>query len=198
MLGSVCAAHQESVWDPEKKQSGVSSCGDSTRGCRTRSFSDDYANVELVSLRSFVYLPSSPEPFTTPRANDERCFCSQRSFEEEAASRDPPPMQVLASSVESAGCTCVHSATGQPNSRLQGLQSSRNVFEIPKLAGDQSNWQSLCSRGGFSLDDEIAMPAGTCAWMPLVLVVLIFDLFGSLREDIFDARVCMMSHRRDV
>ncbi len=35
------------------------------------------------------------------------------------------------------------------------------------LAGDQSNWQSLCSRGDFSLDD------GTCAWMPLVLVVLI-------------------------
>jgi hypothetical protein len=62
---------------------------------------------------------SSLEPCTTPRATDERCFCSQRSFEEEAASRDPSTMQILASSVESAGCTCSHSATGQPSSRLQ-------------------------------------------------------------------------------
>jgi hypothetical protein len=29
-----------------------------TRGCRTRSFSDDYADAEVFSLRSFLCLPS--------------------------------------------------------------------------------------------------------------------------------------------
>jgi hypothetical protein len=48
-------------------------------------------------------------------------------------------------------------------------------LESQELAGDQSNWQSVCSRGGFSLDDEITLSAqgGMCLDASCVLVVLI-------------------------
>ncbi len=85
--------------------------------------------------------------------------------------------------------------TGQPSSRLQGLQSSRNSA---LLAGDQSKLAEVCARGGlffFLAEINLVVCGGVYiyiyiyiyiyAWMPCASG-LDFDSFESVREDTFD------------
>ena len=144
-----------------KKKSGVSSCRDSTRGCRTRSFTNDYADAEFLSLRSFLCLRSPLQNLAPRHAQTTRDVFTARG---EAASRDPHTMQFLLLLSKALAALAF---TAPLCSLAQGFKAFRAQEILLCWREISQTGRGFVLAGAFPLDDEITLSAG----MPLELEV---------------------------